>query len=98
MKSPIVHNQKENQFEWKMNGKSAVVDYFLNNNIMTITHTYVPRSLEGQGIGAALAKQALDYALENGMKIIPACSFIQVYLARHPEYKVLQVDNRKEGD
>ncbi len=98
MDYPIVHNPSKSQFELTIEGKNAVVDYFLSNDTMTITHTYVPHALEGRGIGSALAGYVLDYAKKNGLKIIPACSFIRVYLDRHPEYQILRVDNLKTGE
>lgn len=98
MDYPIAHNPSKSRFELTLEGKNAVVDYFLNNDIMTITHTYVPQALEGRGIGSALAGYVLDYAKKNGLKVIPACSFIRVYLDRHPEYQILRVDNLKTGE
>ncbi len=98
MDYPIVHNPSKSRFELTLEGKNAVVDYFLNNDIMTITHTYVPKALEGLGIGSALAGYVLDYAMENGYKVIPACWFIQVYLDRHPQYQILRVDNFKKEE
>jgi hypothetical protein len=98
MDYPIIHNASKGRFELTMEGKTAVVDYFLNKEVMTIIHTYVPRGLEGRGIASALAKHILDYAVENEMQVIPACSFIQVYFEKHPEYKILRVDNFKTGE
>ena len=95
MDYPIVHNPSQSQFELPIEGKNAVVDYFLSNGIMTITHTYVPQALEGRGIGSVLAGFVLDYAMENDFKVIPACWFIRRYLDRHPQYQILRVDNVK---
>jgi predicted GNAT family acetyltransferase len=51
-----------------------------------LLHTEVPDALEGQGYGAALAKAALSYAKDEGMKVIPSCPFVSTYVRRHPEY------------
>jgi hypothetical protein len=93
MDYPIVHNPSKGQFELTIEGKNAVVNYFLSNDTMTITHTYVPHALEGRGIGSTLASYVLNYAMENHFKVIPACSFIRVYLDRHPQYAPLRMDN-----
>jgi predicted GNAT family acetyltransferase len=97
MDYPIVHNASKGRFELTIEGKTAVVDYFLNKEVMTVIHTYVPRGLEGRGIASALAKHVLDYAVENEMQVIPACSFIHAYMDRHPAYQTLRVDNHKKG-
>jgi predicted GNAT family acetyltransferase len=59
------------------------------NNILNLNYTYVPNSLRGKGIAAKLVEAALEYARLNGIKIIPSCSYVDVYLQRHPEYEDL---------
>ena len=54
-----------------------------------IVHTIVSPMLGGRGYGSRLVRSALDYARDNGLKVIPSCSFVGVYLERHPEYKAL---------
>ncbi len=48
-------------------------------------HTFVPNELRGKGVAAVLAKEALSYAKEQQLKVIPSCSYIAVYLQRHPQ-------------
>jgi len=52
---------------------------------LNITHTNVPRELEGQGIASKLMKEAIGYAKSHHYEIILTCSFARVYLSRHPE-------------
>ena len=54
-----------------------------------MVHTIVSPMLGGRGYGSRLVRSALDYARDNGLKVIPSCSFVGVYLERHPEYKAL---------
>jgi hypothetical protein len=86
----ITHNQAISRFETTVEGRLAYIDYLLEGQVITFTHTYVSEELEGRGIAAALAKTALGYAAENELKVIPSCSYIRVYMERHPEYKALQ--------
>lgn len=52
-------------------------------------HTEVSDRFEGKGVGAALAKAALDAARAAGDRVVPVCSFIRSYIQRHPEYQDL---------
>jgi predicted GNAT family acetyltransferase len=49
-------------------------------------HTEVPPELRGQGIAGQLARAAFDHARKHGWRVVPACSYIEVFLKRHPEY------------
>jgi uncharacterized protein len=48
-------------------------------------HTVVEDEFEGQGIGSRLADGVVAHAREQGLRIVPQCSFIRAHLARHPE-------------
>ena len=64
----------------------AVLEYTMKDGLHYFDHTEVPPELRGQGVAGQLAKAAFDHAVENGWKVVPACSYIEVYLRRHPEY------------
>ncbi len=49
---------------------------------------------KGKGIGALLARTALEYARQHELRVVPLCSFVQTYLQRHPEFADL-VDTQK---
>jgi predicted GNAT family acetyltransferase len=63
----------------------AVLEYELEGEIITFTHTGVPTELGGRGLGGQLVRAGLDYARENRLKVIPQCSFVAGYLGKHPE-------------
>lgn len=52
---------------------------------MTVYHTEVSDKLKGQGIGARLLMKMVDYARENGLKVIALCPFVHAQFKRHPE-------------
>lgn len=85
----VVHDPKANRFQIEVGKWMAVLEYELEDNIMVFTHTGVPQPLEGQGVGAKLARTGLDYAREHSHQVVPACEFMHVYIRRHPEYKDL---------
>ncbi len=89
MECAIIHNKDAQRFETEVEGHKASIEYILEDNTIDILHTRVPRPIEGKGIAAALTKYALEYAKENQLKVIPTCSYTQIYIKRHNEYKTL---------
>lgn len=85
----IKNNTAASRFEYEDNDQLCYLNYTLNNNVMSITHTWVPQPLEGRGIAAQLTKAALDVARENHWKILPICSYTAGYMKRHPEHQDL---------
>lgn len=85
----VRNNTAGNRFEIEVNGSLALLEYMRAGSNITYTHTEVPRELEGMGIGARLARFALEYARDNDLKVIPICPFVTGYLRRHPEYQPL---------
>lgn len=83
---PIRDNPAGNRFEAEVEGQVAFVDYKRRGDTIWFTHTEVPQQLEGRGIGSALAKYALDYALAHSLTVVPSCPFIAEYIESHPEY------------
>lgn len=81
----IINNTKLSRFELEVEGTLAVVDYVLNDNVYSIPRVYVPKHLEGRGLGAKVLKSALEVIEEKGGKIVPICPFVGAYLKRHPE-------------
>jgi predicted GNAT family acetyltransferase len=83
------HNPQASRFETEVDGVLARCDYRMEDGVMHLVHTEVPSSLEGRGIAAALVRAALEHAAAEGLRVRPRCSFVSVYLARHPEYRRL---------
>ncbi len=67
----------------------SVLDYELNGSRVVFTHTGVPPSYQGQGLAAQLVEAGLAWAREQGLKVVPACSYVHVYIQRHPEWQNL---------
>lgn len=81
----IAHNVGLHRFETLVEGKLARCDYRLDGETMRLVHTEVPPALEGRGIAAKLVAAALAHAREQGLSVIPACSYVRTYMRRHPE-------------
>jgi uncharacterized protein len=50
----------------------------------------VPAAIGGRGIAAALMKAALAHAEASGWTVVPACSYANAYMTRHPETRHLK--------
>lgn len=82
----VEHDPQQQCFSATIEGYQAVLEYrAVDESTWDIHHTFVPNQLRGKGVAAVLAKTALAYAKEHNYKVIPSCSYIAVYLQRHPQ-------------
>jgi uncharacterized protein len=86
----VQHNIDQQRFESHVDGVLCVADYQLSGEVMHMTHTEVPAALGGRGIAAALVEAAFAHARTANLKINPACSYVRLYMQRHPETQDLQ--------
>jgi predicted GNAT family acetyltransferase len=85
----VVMNDKTHRFELTLGGETAFAEYSLLRDAIVLPHTVTPSALEGRGVGSALAKAALGYAREHGLKVKPVCPFMAGYIQKHPEWRDL---------
>jgi predicted GNAT family acetyltransferase len=85
MAAVITHRPETGCFEALIDGQRCEASYRLDGNTMVLHHTGVPRALEGRGIAAALVAAALAHARSQGLRVRPVCSYVQVYMRRHPD-------------
>lgn len=72
----IHHDVGGHQFETTVDGHRAYLAYMdLGKQTLDIYRTFVPDSLRGRGIAAALTEHALQYADRMGYSVIPSCSY-----------------------
>ncbi|GAA5108397.1 GNAT family N-acetyltransferase [Alloalcanivorax gelatiniphagus] len=84
----VTHNADRTRYEAHVSGALAgFAEYQLATGLIVFTHTEVDRAYEGQGVGAALARAALDdVRREGGRTVLPLCPFIKGWIDRHPDY------------
>jgi predicted GNAT family acetyltransferase len=85
----VYHNEARQRFETTVDGLLCVADYQLRSKVMGMTHTGVPPAVGGRGIAAELVRVALAWAEEQGYAVEPSCSYVEVYMRRHPETQKL---------
>jgi len=75
----IQHTQNDESGKFFINENDhqiAGLFYSLTSaDTLIIEHTEVIESKQGENVGYELVTKAVEYARENGIKIIPACSF-----------------------
>ena len=83
----VVSDAPDSQrYEALLDGELAgILEYVVKRGRIALVHTEVAPAFEGRGIGAALARFALDDARRRGLRIIASCPYVRSYLARHPE-------------
>jgi predicted GNAT family acetyltransferase len=64
----------------------GVVEYQLDGDVITFTHTGVPPEFEGHGIASVLARYVLDDARARKLAVLPRCPYISGWIKRHADY------------
>lgn len=86
MEYAIIHQPQNERFETTIDGTTAYVKYAkLADGNLRITHTIVPKAIEGCSVAATLVKALLEHAKQNGLTVSSTCSYATVYIKRHPE-------------
>lgn len=84
----VRNNPDESRYEAWLDGRLAgFADYELPDGRIVFTHTEVDEAFEGQGVGSALARGALDDVRRvGGRGVEPRCRFIRGWIDKHPDY------------
>lgn len=82
----IEHNGQTRRFTMPVQGHDCVLEYELDGQVMTITHTRVPDALAGQGLAGIITLHALEFARGMQWQVVPRCSYVAAYIKRHPEH------------
>jgi len=85
---------ENSRYEARIGGELAgFADYVLREGRIVFTHTEVDDAFEGQGVGSALARGALDDVRRSGDRdVVAMCSFIKGWIDKHPDYADLVAD------
>ena len=93
----VNHDTEQCVFSMDVDGHPATLSYrVLDNETLEYYSTQVSDELRGRGVGGRLARHALDYANDNGYKVVPTCWFVSKFLDRHKDYDHLRVDRGGE--
>lgn len=94
----VVHVPDAQRYEIRLNEQRAVLDYRDHPEYREFYHTSVPPAFRGRGLAAKLVKQALTEAKAQNKRVLPTCSYVASYLARHPEFQDLIASPNNDSD
>ena len=89
MEEKVIHEKENARFVIYRDGNEVYVEYTPDEKVLNLNHTFTHPELRGKGLAALVVRAALEYSKENNLKIIPTCSYVQSFLAKHDEYKSL---------
>jgi hypothetical protein len=94
-----VHDAPErSRYEATVDGTLAgFAEYRDVDGARVFTHTVVLDEYEGQGVGTALVRAALDAVRADGGRIVPVCRFVTAFIRRNPDYADL-IDRAVEAN
>lgn len=75
------------RFEGSVDGRAAgFAQYHREGDVMVMPHTEVFPEFEGQGVGGAIVRHALEAFRSQGLGVDPQCPFVAAWIQRHPEF------------
>ncbi|WP_246071413.1 GNAT family N-acetyltransferase [Inhella inkyongensis] len=86
----VHHNETAQRFELHVGADFCELDYQRHGQRVVFTHTGTPPALRGQGLAAQLVQSGLSWARQHGLQVGPGCSYVEAYLAKHPEWADLR--------
>ena len=88
----IRHDPQARKYYAIVDGQEAVLQYSeAGPGTLNYWRTFVPVPLRGKGIADEIVRHALEDALEKGLKIVPSCWFVDVYIQRHARFQGMVV-------
>ncbi|AWK85263.1 GNAT family N-acetyltransferase [Azospirillum thermophilum] len=89
MADTVRDNPSQNRYELEVDGKIAFADYRRDAGVLYISHVEAPPSLRGTGAAGRLMEGIVQAARQDGVKIVPYCSYAAAWLRRHQEHQDL---------
>lgn len=81
----ITRNAGAGRFELEDAPDEGQLTFRETDGKLTLLHTEVAEEREGEGVGSALVREALTYAEEADLTVVPECRFVASWLERHPD-------------
>jgi uncharacterized protein (DUF924 family)/predicted GNAT family acetyltransferase len=85
----IQHQQASSRFSATVDGHALELDYLRRGDQVIFTHTGTAPALRGCGLAAELVEHALQWLAPQGLQLVPDCSYVGAYLARHTRWQRL---------
>lgn len=83
----FVRNDQASQYQAVSDGDVlAVIDFHVNDQVATFTHTGTEPEAQGQGLAGQLTDFALQDLRERGLKVSPKCPFTKRWIDKFDQY------------
>jgi predicted GNAT family acetyltransferase len=80
----VQHDVQHCRFVIPLNhGEAELVYALVDDDAIDMQHTEVPASDRHRGVADALVREALAYAREHELRIIPTCPYVRAWLRKH---------------
>ncbi|HIV57373.1 MAG TPA: N-acetyltransferase [Candidatus Stackebrandtia faecavium] len=87
MDATVIDNPDLSRYEAKFGDEIAgYCQYEHFEKYTRLPHTVVSPEYRGQGIAGELVRAAMDDLRARGIQVEPSCTYVQRWLAKHPEY------------
>lgn len=91
----VVDNTEKSRFEalddsGVVAGHTAYQPSSEDPDVLVFPHTVVDDAFEGQGVGSALVRGAMEQVRAAGKKVQPECDFVAGWLDKHPDFADLR--------
>jgi uncharacterized protein len=87
MPKTFAHEQDDRRYTLRIDGDLAsAVDYTVNGNLISFTHTFTDPHRRGQGLAGDIVTFAVDDVEANtAYRIVPMCWYVGEWFDNHPE-------------
>jgi hypothetical protein len=87
MDPKVIHNQEGHRYElWLEDKRIGLADYSLMPGERHFVHTEVDPAHQNKNYAALLMKEVFEEMRSNTKdKVVPVCSYVVMYMKRHPE-------------
>ncbi|WP_158080807.1 DUF924 family protein [Pelomonas sp. KK5] len=85
----IAHDEARGEFTAELDGYPLDVSYVRQGERLVFTHTGTHPALRGRGLAGQMVEHALHWAAPLALQVVPACSYVQVHMARHRRWQRL---------
>lgn len=94
----VVEDKEQSRYEVHLDGETvAIADYVKAPDTVSFTHTETFAAHRGQGLAGQMIERALRDARDEGLEVMPFCSFVAEYVNEHREFlDLVPADRRGE--
>ncbi len=82
----VVDNPAAGRFELDEPGGVTFADYRRDRAHLILSHVEAPMALRGTGSAGRLMEGVLAIARDEGLRVVPLCSYAAAYMRRHPQH------------